>query len=245
MRACDVPFLARQNGRSHRVTPWYGSCARSIHHLGFPPSSFPWALLQPFCAECASEEQGSGGDSGVRAPWLSDMWVLTVFGAVCDKFNTQPVQVEHSLFIPFPSTSPDSLPPFPPQQRRCTTTSAPQVMDTPQTPSSANDIFSLSDQVLAERLQFIEEVRAYLYIATRPTTNLARRPPYRLATETGGAYGGVARNPTLRPNHHPTSMRRSSSQSSSYIGPKLKLPPPEFVRCTFLVLGLVDRRLYV
>ena len=31
-------------------------------------------------------------------------------------------------------------------------------MDSPQT-SSANDIFSLSDQTLAERLQFIEEVR--------------------------------------------------------------------------------------
>ena len=96
-------------------------------------------------------------------PCLSGMWVLFVFGAVWDKFNTQPVQLEHSrgLIQPLPLHLPDSRPPppSPPRQRRCINTLAPQVMDTPQTSSSANDIFSLSDQVLAERLQFIEEVR--------------------------------------------------------------------------------------
>ena len=31
----------------------------------------------------------------------------------------------------------------------------------PQPPQEATDIFSISDQVLADRLQFIEEVRLY------------------------------------------------------------------------------------
>lgn len=35
----------------------------------------------------------------------------------------------------------------------------------------ANDIFSISDQVLADRLQFIEEVRLSLSASTSPTLN--------------------------------------------------------------------------
>ena len=53
-------------------------------------------------------------------------------------------------------------------------------------------------------------------------------------------YGDVVRNQTLHPNPHRTSMRRLSLQLSSYIGPRLKPPPPEFVRCTCLVFVLVN-----
>ena len=46
-------------------------------------------------------------------------------------------------------------------------------MDSPQT-SSANDIFSLSDQTLANRLQFIEEVRKGPF-CTDPAVSLTPR----------------------------------------------------------------------
>lgn len=65
----------------------------------------------------------------------------------------------------------------------------------------------------------------------------------RLVTETGEAYGDVVLNLTLRPNHHPTSMRRSSSLLSSCIDPRPKLLQLEFVPCTclspsFLLTGI-------
>ena len=107
-------------------------------------------------------------------------------------------------------------------------------MDTPQT-SSANDIFSLSDHTLADRLQFIEEVRLACS-HSNPTALLTYAfTPHRLVTGTGEAFGDVVQNPTLRPNHQLTSTRRSNSPLSSYIGPRRKLPLPEFVRCTCLV----------
>ena len=62
--------------------------------------------------------QRSGGQVQVEVPrhlWLSDMWVLSVFGAVCDKFNTQPVQLERSLGLihPLPLNLPRLTIPFP------------------------------------------------------------------------------------------------------------------------------------
>jgi len=57
--------------------------------------------------------------------------------------------------------------------------------------------------------------------------------PCRLVTGTGEAYGDVALNLTLRPNHHPTSMRRSSSPLNSCIDPRPKLLQLEFVPCTY------------
>jgi len=124
---------------------------------------------------------------------------------------------------------PDSISP-PLCQRRCTNTSALLAMD-PQQSSSTSDIFSLSDQTLAERLQFIEEV--YMTFShSKPRAPLTyASPSCRLVMGTGEVYGDVALNLTLRPNHHPTSMRRSSSRLSSFIGPRPKLPLPESVRC--------------
>ena len=118
-------------------------------------------------------------------------------------------------------------------------------MDLPQTSSSANDIFSLSDHVLAERLQFIEEVHTTFSHSNLTTPLTCAFTLCRLVTGTGEAYGDVARSPTLRPNPHLTSMRRSNLQLSSYIGPRPRLPPPEFVRCTCLVFVLVSLRSYL
>ena len=161
-----------------------------------------------------------------------------LFGAVWAKFNTQPVQLDSipfTWFIPSPpSTQPRRLfPPSPPpqDQRHCINTPAPLAMDSPQT-SSANDIFSLSDQTLANRLQFIEEVRKGPF-CTDPAVSLTPRvfALCRLATGIGEASGDVVQNPTLRPNHHRTSMRRSSSPLNSCIGPRRKLLRPESARC--------------
>lgn len=87
-------------------------------------------------------------------------------GGSCDVWRCLG-QVQHSTgstystrsFLPLHLPSPNAPPPFTSlDQRSCINIFVPLVMDTPQT-SSANDIFSLSDQTLAERLQFIEEVR--------------------------------------------------------------------------------------
>jgi hypothetical protein len=107
-------------------------------------------------------------------------------------------------------------------------------MDTPQT-SSANDIFSLSDQTLADRLQFIEEVRVgSLHGNPVVTLTYAFFSVYRLVMGTGEASGDVVRDLTLRLNHRPTSMRRSSWLLSSCIGLKPKRPLLESVRCMCL-----------
>ena len=100
------------------------------------------------------------------------MWVLGVWrylGQV--QHSTSSAQTLLAWFIPF-SPIP-RLWPFSPslQQRHCTNTPTPLTMDPPQTSSSANDIFSLSDQVLAERLQFIEEVQT-VFSQSSPTAPL-------------------------------------------------------------------------
>ena len=168
------------------------------------------------------------------------MWVLRVFGAVWDKFNTQPVQLECAFSLVHPLPLHCRLPPLCP--RRCTNTTATLAMDLPQTSSSANDIFSISDQALADRLQFIEEVRM-AFSHSDPAVPLSdASTPCRSVTGTGEAYGDVALNLTLRPNHHPTSMRRSSSPLSSYIDLRPKLLLPEFVHCKCLAFALLDSR---
>lgn len=63
--------------------------------------------------------------------------------------------------------------------------------------------------------------------------------PSRLVTGIGEASGDVVQSPTLRPNHHPTSMKRSSLLLSSYIGPRPKQPLPEFVHCMCFKHALV------
>ena len=88
--------------------------------FSFSSVGFPWALLQLFHAECASEEQGPGASWVSGHVLLSGMWVLSVFGAVWAKFNAQPVQLEHR-FIPFPSTSPTPTPLYPPPPLLTTT----------------------------------------------------------------------------------------------------------------------------
>ena len=170
--------------------------------------------------------------------WPSRRWVLcclALFGpsSTLNQFNStqypspglSPPLHLHNPDVSFPHSPP------PQDQRHCINTPAPLAMDSPQT-SSANDIFSLSDQTLANRLQFIEEVRKGP-CCTDPAVSLTPRvfALCRLATGIGEASGDVVQNPTLRPNHHRTSMRRSSSPLNSCIGPRRKLLRPESARC--------------
>lgn len=46
------------------------------------------------------------------------------------------------------------------------------MMPTEQPPSDAKDIFSLSDRVLADKLQFVKEVRFSIYVLT-PTAHVS------------------------------------------------------------------------
>jgi hypothetical protein len=46
------------------------------------------------------------------------------------------------------------------------------MMPTEQPPSDATDIFSLSDRVLADKLQFVKEVRFSIYLLA-PTTHVS------------------------------------------------------------------------
>ena len=91
----------------------------------------------------------------------------------------------------------------------------------PQPPQEATDIFSISDQVLADRLQFIEEVRVP---SASLTGSSKRERTYgimrRSASETGAASGYADRRASRR---RPASCKTTRSPSSSYIGPR-RLP---------------------
>lgn len=59
-------------------------------------------------------------------------------------------------------------------------------------PAESTDIFSLTDQVLSDRLEFIEEVRLLVTLLMNHELNLSCR----LALETGAASGSA--DPNLR-----------------------------------------------
>jgi len=158
-----------QNERSRGKVMWDTCEAHAL--FAFASVRFPWAFFQLFCVSLPRTVRARDKVGALRHPRRSRVWVLRVFGAVWDKFNTQPGSVRT---LSWPGLSPSPPPvalgpssPPPLYQRRCTNTTAPLAMDPPQTSSSANDIFSLSDQTLADRLQFIEEVRIALSRSNR------------------------------------------------------------------------------
>jgi len=209
--------------------------------FSFSSVCFPWAFLQIFRVESASEQHESGCYGIVDRRGCGSFGCLALFwkSSTLNQFNSNALS---TWFIPFPSST--SLPsPF--CQRRCNNTPPTLAMDLPQTSSSANDIFSISDQTLANRLQFIEEVHMPLSRSNPAAPLTCPSAFYRLVTGTGEACGDVALSLTLPPNHHPTSMRRSSSLLSSYIGPRPKLPPLESARCACLSFVPLDYHLHV
>lgn len=81
----------------------------------------------------------------------------------------------------------------------------------PKPPQESTDIFSLSDQVLCDRLEFIEEVTWETFARLLSFNSTACR----LDLGTGGAFGYVVPNQIL--NHHPR------TGLSRFRKPKLRL----------------------
>lgn len=69
-------------------------------------------------------------------------------------------------------------------------------MPPPQPPQDATDIFSITDEVLAERLQFIEEVRRNSTVSV--VFQSVDTEVIRLGLEIGVVFGYVAQDPILR-----------------------------------------------
>lgn len=96
--------------------------------------------------------------------------------------STSSTRTQLSLVYPLPPHLPSHLrpfsPPLPSTNDAVLKRPPTLAMDSPQTSSSANDIFSISDQTLADRLQFIEEVRRAFLIelpgAAADRTRLSR-----------------------------------------------------------------------
>ena len=103
----------------------------------------------------------------------------------------------------------------------------------PQPPQEATDIFSISDQVLADRLQFIEEVQSFM----RPvSTSLTAAFAPRSGSVTGEASGYVARR---------TKKSRTSSWPSSSCTAQRRRPPLlEFAHCKLPACYLLAIHLY-
>ena len=79
-----------------------------------------------------------------------------------------------------------SQPPFPCCFSLCTFSfSLRFMMPSEQPPSNATDIFSLSDRVLADKLQFVKEVRFSIKELTPNSSCI----PFRLALGTGAVFG--------------------------------------------------------